>query len=223
MKHFIFLFLLATIASSCNSQPNFDAFVKKFKPLNLPLKDILSLQKTDTLDGKKANDILIRGKKERPKYIDKNGNIQTINKYYGLYPEKPFEYLKDVKNLKGEWEEKKLYFNTKVIPIGGITLNPKYTTLLIKVIDYETTFYDLWNFSKGGEVLSVVCLFWGMRDAGPQNEQVTFTIVNSEITGDGIILWRENNDGLETLRTYKLNNDGYFQIVEEEQKGKSEY
>lgn len=62
-----------------------------------------------------------------------------------------------------------------------------------------------------------------MRDAGPRDEKVTFTIVNSEITRDGLILWHENNDGLLTFRSYRLNGDGYFKVEKEEQKGKFEY
>jgi hypothetical protein len=188
--------------------------VNRFKSLSQPLKDISLLSETDTLNGKKANDILIRSQKKKPQYIDKEGKLQTTKQYYGLYPEKPFEY-----GYKG----KKLRFNTKVNPIGILNLDPNYLTLLIKVVDYETTFYDLWNFTKDGEALSVVCLFWGMRDAGPRDENVTFTIVNSEVTKDGLIHWHENNDGLETSRTYKLSTNGYFRIMKEEQKGKSEY
>lgn len=214
MKKIIILLCLSVVTFSCHSQNDFEPFVKRFKSLGTPLKDILLLSETDTLNGKKINDILIRSQKKKPQYLDKEGKPQTIKQYYGLYPEKPFEY-----GYKG----KKLYFNTKVIPIGRVNLNPNYISLITKVVDYETTFYDLWNFSKDGEALSVVCLFWGMRDAGPRDEKVTFTIVNSEITKDGLIIWHENNDGLETFRTYKLNKDGYFQVMKEEKKGKSEY
>lgn len=62
-----------------------------------------------------------------------------------------------------------------------------------------------------------------MRDAGPENEKVTFTIVDSKITKGGDIIWHENADGLETFRTYKLNENGLFQIIHEEQKGEAEF
>lgn len=131
--------------------------------------------------------------------------------------------MKDVKEINGKWEEKRFFFYPKIIPIGRIELNPKFESLIIKVIAYETTFYDLWNFSKDGKALSVVCLFWGMRDGGPLDEKVTFTIVDSKITKEGNIIWHENADGLETFRTYKLNDKGYFQVIKEEQKGESEF
>lgn len=223
MKKISIIILLSIASNSCQSQENFDKFIGRFKPVNLPLNKILLLHDVDTLNGKRTNDILIRSKKERPKYIDKNGDIQMVKKYYGLYPEKPHSFLKDIKNEKGQLEERRIYFYPKVIPIGRIALNPNYISLVIKVVDYEATFYDLWNFSKDGEALSVVCLFWGIRDAGPRDEKVTFTIVSSEVAQDGRIVWHENNDGLETFRTYKLNRDGYFQIIKEEQKGDSKY
>ncbi|MDK2841828.1 MAG: hypothetical protein PWQ17_1333 [Anaerophaga sp.] len=130
---------------------------------------------------------------------------------------------KDVKNNKGEWEEKRLYFYPKISPIGQLDLNEDYISLIIKVVGFETTFYDLWNFSKDGKALSVICLFWGLRDDGPKSEEVTYTIVDSKITKEGLIKWHENADGLETFRTYKLNEDGYFEIIKEEREGEYEF
>lgn len=210
MNNLLYLFLLVITCNSCFSQQNFDKFVEKFKLLNLPAEDITQLTSENTLDAKITNDIIIRSQKVNPRYIDKDGNLNTIEQYYGLYPEKPFEY-----GYKG----KKEVFNTKIFPVGRINLNINYISLVIKVVAYETTFYDLWNFSKDGKALSVLCLFWGMRDAGPRDEKVTYTIVSSKVLKDCNIIWHENNDGLETFRTYKLNNDGLFQIVREEKKG----
>jgi hypothetical protein len=214
MKKIIAFILISNVCGACYSQQNFDDFIKKFKSVSLPLEDILNSTEKDTLNGKQTNDIIVRSQEKKPEYLDKDGNLKVIKQYYGLYPEEPFAY-----GYKG----KKMNFYSKIIPIGRLNLNKSYVSLIIKVVDYETTFYDLWNFTKDGKVVSVVCLFWGMRDAGPRNEKVTFTIVSSKITKDGIIVWHENNDGLETFRTYKLNNDGYFQVIKEQQKGKSEF
>ena len=209
--------------NACSSQEKFKEFIKYFKPINQPIENVSDLTGKDTLNGKFTNDIIIRSQDKKPQYIDKDGKLKTISQYYGLYPEEPDGYLKDVKDINGKWEEKRFFFYPKIIPIGRIELNPKFESLIIKVIAYETTFYDLWNFSKDGKALSVVCLFWGMRDGGPQDEKVTFTIVDSKITKEGNIIWHENADGLETFRTYKLNDEGYFQVIKEEQKGESEF
>jgi len=214
MKSIILSFLILAYCNACSSQEGIKEFTKSFKPVNLPIENILDLKNKDTLNGKFTNDIIIRSQDKKPRYIDKDGYLKTIKQYYGLYPEEPFKY-----GYRGE----QLYFYNKIIPIGLIELNPKYESLIIKVIAYETTFYDLWNFSNDGKALSVVCLFWGLRDAGPRDEKVTFTIVDSKITKEGNVIWHENADGLETFRTYKLNNDGYFQVIKEEQKGEAEF
>lgn len=224
MKNIILSFIMLAYYTACNSQGvGFKEFTSKFYPLRLPIEDILSLTSNDTLDGKMTNDIIIRSQGIKPQYIDKEGKLKTISQYYGLYPEEPFKYLKDVKDNNGKWIEKRFYFYPKVIPIGRIDLNLKYVSLIIKVVDYETTFYDLWNFSQDGKALSVICLLWGLRDGGPRDEKVTFVIVDSKITKDGDIIWHENDDGLETFRTYRLNDEGYFQIIKEEQKGELQY
>lgn len=223
MKNIILSFLLIACCNYCSSQDGIKEFSKNFKPVNIPIENVLDLTSNDSLSGKSTNDIIIRSQDKKPQYIDKDGNIKTIKQYYGLYPEEPDGYLKDVKDKNGKWEEKRFFFYPKVIPIGRITLNEKYESLIIKVVAYETTFYDLWNFSKDGKALSVVCLFWGLRDAGPRDEKVTFTIVDSKITKEGNIHWHENADGLETFRTYKLNDEGYFQVIKEEQKGEAEF
>lgn len=223
MKNILFILLAIMQCTSCASQSNFNHFIQNFNEVNLPVEDIQRLTINDTLNGKLTNDIIIRNQKEKPKYVSYNDKLKTIDKYYGLYPEEPDDYLKDVKNNKGEWEEKRFYFYPKISPIGKLDLNEDYTSLIIKVVGFETTFYDLWNFSKDGKALSVICLFWGLRDDGPKSEEVTYTIVDSKLTKDGLIKWHENADGLETFRTYKLNGDGYFEIIKEEQKGEYEF
>lgn len=223
MKNILFILLAIVQFTSCASQSNFNQFIQNFNEVNLPVEDIQSLIINDTLNGKLTNDIIIRNQKEKPKYASYNDKLKTIDNYYGLYPEEPDDYLKDVKNNKGEWEEKRFYFYPKLSPIGKLDLNEDYISLIIKVVGFETTFYDLWNFSKDGKALSVVCLFWGLRDDGPKSEEVTYTIVDSKITNEGLIKWHENADGLETFRTYKLNEGGYFEIIKEEQKGEYEF
>ena len=223
MKRIFFSLLVMLHFSTCSSQSRFEVFIQDFEMISLPIENIQNLTTKDTISGKLTNDMIIRDQKNKPKYVDINGNTKAIDQYYGLYPEEPFDYLKDVKNNKGEWEEKIFYFYPQISPIGKLDLNENYISLIIKVISVESTFYDLWNFSKDGKALSVVCLFWGLRDGGPKSEEVTFTIVDSKITKEGVIKWHENADGLETFRTYKLNEDGYFKIIKEEQKGEYEF
>jgi len=220
MKTLLLSGLILVYIQGCYSQVTFHEFAKKFKTMTLPIENLLELTDNDTLNGKLTNDIIIRSQNQKPQIIDKNGKLIPVKQYYGLYPEEPFRYF-TLEIIDGKWIEVEKYFVNKIVSIGQINLNPNYTSVIIKVVAYETTFYDLWNFSKDGKALSVVCLFWGLRDAGPRDEKVTFTIVNSRITKEGYIIWHENADGLETFRTYKLNDDGYFQVIKEEQKGEA--
>jgi len=222
MKNFLLSGIMLIYFNGCYSQVSFNEFAKKFNSINLPIENILELTSHDSLNGKLTNDVLFRSQDNKPQFIDKKGKLTPIKQYYGLYPEKPFKYF-TIESKNDKWIEVEKYFINKIVPIGQIKLNPNYTSLIIKVVAYETTFYDLWNFSKDGKALSVVCLFWGMRDGGPRDEKITFTIVDSKITKEGNIIWHENADGLETFRTYRLNDEGYFQIIKEEQKGESEF
>jgi len=212
MKTLLLSGLILVYFQGCYSQVTFHEFAKKFRTITLPIENLLELTDNDTLNGKLTNDIIIRSQNQKPQIIDKNGKLIPVKQYYGLYPEEPFKY---------GYRGKELFYYSKIIAIGRVSLNSSYESFIIKVVDIETTFYDLWNFSKDGKALSVVCLFWGLRDAGPRDEKVTFTIVNSRITKEGYIIWHENADGLETFRTYKLNDDGYFQVIKEEQKGEA--
>ena len=214
MKKTILSFLIITCCNACFSQTKFKEFVNEFEILALPLNNIPTLNKRDTLNGKFTNDIIIRSQNKKPQFLNKDGNIEIIKHYYGLYPEEPLKY-----GYRGE----QLFFHSKITPIGRVSLDENYISLIIKVVDVESTFYDLWNFSKDGEVLSVVCLFWGLRDAGPRGEEVTFIIVNSEISIDGNVIWHENDNGLETFRTYELSENGLFKIIREEQQGEYEF
>ena len=214
IKKFLLIGLMFIYFNGCYSQDMFHEFSKKFNTITLPIENILKLTDNDTLNGKLTNDIIIRSQNQKPQIIDKNGKLMPVKKYYGLYPEKPFKY---------GYRGKELFYYSKIIAIGRVSLNSNYESFIVKVVDVETTFYDLWNFSKNGKALSVVCLFWGMRDGGPRDEKITFTIVDSKITKEGNIIWHENADGLETFRTYRLNDEGYFQIIKEEQKGESEF
>ncbi|WP_461633069.1 hypothetical protein [Labilibaculum euxinus] len=223
MRKILFVISLLIYCSSCSSQVQFETFTQEFESLELPINRILDLAAGDTLNGVLTNNITIRKQKDKPQIINKDGKYEAIKQYYGLYPEEPDSYLQDIEKDDGSFEEKRIYFQPKIISAGRINLNSKYQSLIIKVVGYETTFYDLWNFSKEGKALSVICLFWGLRDGGPRDEAVTFTIVDSKVTKEGDVIWHENADGLETFRTYRLNEEGYFKVINEEQKGEAEF
>ncbi|GHU96789.1 hypothetical protein FACS1894156_8160 [Bacteroidia bacterium] len=225
MKKIIILATMMFAICSCTVQTDLKTFIDKFKPLKLPIDSVLliSVPNNDTLNGKQTNKMLIRlSKEERPFYVDTDEKLIRIKQYYGFYPDEPFKYGKGHLGKDGKWIDSICYFYSKILPIGRIYLNEHYISIIIEVISKESIFYDLWNLSKEGNPLSVICLFYGLKE-GTDDETTNYTIVNSKITAKGEIIWHENNRGLETFRTYKLNKDGYFQVIKEEQKGEFEY
>jgi len=222
LKILMFTTYILVVSETCSPKPSFDEFIENFPPINLPLRKISELTSKDTLSGKLINELFFHTQKEKPKYVDKEGNINIVNTYVGLYPDEPFKYTTD-KKIDGKWIEFDHYYYSKIRPIGQVSLNKNYVTLLIKVVGFETTYYDLWNFTKDGDVISVVCIFWGMRDNGPIDEKVTYTIVDSHVTTDGNITWNEKIDGLITSRVYSLNSEGFFEIKKEEIIGEAQY
>ena len=227
-KHFIMkkqqliVIIILLAYSACKAQTNFETFTDKFKLLDLPIDNILLLTgaDSDTLNKKWTNDILFREQERRPIYIDKNGFPSAITQYFGRYPEEPM--IKAVKYIEetGEWVEQPFYFQDKVFPIGRVMLNDNFISLIFKIMSVESTYYDLWNLSRDGKTLSMVCLFYGLQ-YNLVNDKDVFTIVNSRIAANGDIIWYEKYDnfdeGMETFRTYRLNENGYFQVVQEKQ------
>lgn len=123
MKSIILLFLTLASCNAGLSQVDFKEFANRFRPLKLPIEDILSLKGNDTLSGLSTNEIIIRSQAKKPQYVGKDGNLNTIRQYYGLYPEQPFKY-----GFRGE----QFYFHPKIIPIGRLSLNEDYVSLIIK-------------------------------------------------------------------------------------------
>jgi hypothetical protein len=201
-------------------QARFDMFINKFKIVNLPINNVLTIQTSDkdTLNAQQANSILLRKPTEpRPFWIDRDGNLTQVLKYYGRYTSGISEYVMAEKD-----GDKVYYFEKKILAVGKISLEQNYNSIIIGCITMESIYYDLWNLSKDGKPLSVICLYYGMKER-KSDKTANYVIVNSQINQKGEIIWHENQRGLETFRTYKLNEDGYFQVIKEQQQGEFDY
>ena len=76
--------------------------------------------------------------------------------------------------------------------------------------------------SKKYEVLDHLCLFYGYKNQ-PNESEIEFIMVNSEILANKTIKWTENDRGLITKREFKLNSDGKFAQVSHTVEGEYEY
>lgn len=192
---------------SDENQQEFEKFVIHFKQrISLPIDDMEMFETNDTISIHWVNNIIIRNEKERPKYIDKNGEYKEEKEFYGLYQEDPFHY---------EFDGKPMVFYPKIHPIGRVFLNDNFISLIVKIHSFETTYYDLWNFDKKGNPLSFVCLFLGYRDDN-HSPEVTYVASKSTIDKEGVIDFNFDHSDLIIHRVYKLNEDGYFKILEEQ-------
>ena len=223
MKKTVIIIIVLLVSPISKAQTDFQTFTGRFKLLDFPIENVFTLTgyDSDTLNKKWTNDFLIREQGSRPSYVDKNGNFST-DQYFGLYPEgksysKIWKYIEEFEN----WVEQPFDFHDKILPIGRVLLNDNFISLIVKIISSESTFYDLWNLSTDGKTLSVICLFYGLARNNFEGKDDVFTIVNSHITVNGDIIWYEQYDnydqGMETFRTYRLNEDGYFQVIQEKQ------
>ena len=209
---YITLLLVSFVSCRGYSQSSFNSFVDEFPLIEPPIEAIEEYQPNDTLDIVSTNKMLVT--EQEPPYFIKNGKKTKVDRYYG-------QILRGTSNYTISGTNEVVNFETTVHPIGRINLSEDYISLIVRVVDMESIFYDAYIFTKDGELKSFVPLYIGYRDA--PHKEVSYLILESEILKDGTIHWHENIDGLKTERTYVLNGDGYFEITSEEVSGKAEF
>ncbi len=210
------LLAFATCIMSCklNAQYTFDSLEKEFQIIDLPINDAHKLTGRTSLNIENINSLFILSQNRL--YYLKNDK-KVFDQYFGQIMEETAEY-----DYESEGKNINVSFRSQVYSVGRLTLSKDFYSIIIKVIGMEITYYDIYNFSKEGELLSFLPLFIGYRSA-PHIDVVNYITVTSTINDQGIIKWHENIDGLETFRTLKLDNNGYFEILKEEKRGESEY
>lgn len=204
--------IVVQISYQSYGQSNFNLFVKDFPILELPIESIEKNHSDDTLHIDLANKVLVTDQ-EVPYYIKDNKRVE-VDDYYG-------QIMKGHSSYKMAGSGKLVNFSTKAYPIGRVDLSNNYITLIVKVVALESTFYDIYNFTKGGELKSFLPLYLGYRDV--PHEEVSFLMIESDVSKEGAIQWHENIDGRKTKRTYVLNDEGYFEITSEAISGESEF
>lgn len=221
MKNIIIAFIFI-FAFNCNGQDNFESLIAKFPQIQLPIDSVQLVTEKDTLDVKTFNYFFWESQPKEEKNgkaqtvkpkIYKDGNIIELTDF-GKANERPMNY-RTIDGKKGK-------FYSKIYPIGSLNLNKNFISLLVKEYDSQLAHYDLYIFSKDGKRLSAIPMFTYEHNSMFE-DKIDYVITKSTILKDGTIRWEENNRGLKTTRTYKLREDGYFEITAEEKTGKFEY
>lgn len=106
--------------------------------------------------------------------------------------------------------------------IGLVPLHNDFYCFILRSEDINSIKYDLWCMTKKYEVLDHLCLFYGYKNQ-PNESEIEFIMVNSEILANKTIKWTENDRGLITKIEFKLNSDGKFAQVSHTVEGEYEY
>lgn len=192
--------------------------VPLFPLLNFPVDSVQKIKPMDTLDTKKYNKWLLNKIDKKPIYI-KNGKRELEKDYYGKLSSGPQKVgTMNSKTLKHY--DTTFYSYVKIL--GRINLQPNYYSLIIKAFGFESTYYDIHNFSKEGKLMSVVPLYY-FENKKVMKEIVGNLHVKSSIAKDGKIYWWEYYPRRTRERVYFLNKNGFFEIISEKVKGQIEY
>lgn len=198
-----------------HTNDDFSNFLNNFQLLKLPLNtykldSIAKSPSSRELKISKINDLLIFSPNE-PAFCIYGINNKKRCEHFGKYSDAIYEGNFRKNNI--------IYKDTAITPtlkaIGRLNLSNDYISLIIRHETYEVLTYDIWNFSKKGNRLSMLSLFWG------EYMNADFITEESTILPDNKILWKQNTFDMEKFkkliiyRTYKLNKDGYFEVIEE--------
>lgn len=210
------LLSLLVFGSNAYSQNSVSELIDRFKQIDLPIKDISNIITYDSLDNALLNSYLFPcdGKKTIiPKVISAKGNL-IRHTYTGRYPEKNEVFGFGGKNHS---------YHDRIDVIGKVTLSSNFESIIIRIESTESIFYDIWNVDKLTlKPVSQICLFYGFKESWHKTT-IDYVEVESDITQEGTIVWHSNQRGLHTYRTYRVNEDGYFQVIEERKEGEFDY
>lgn len=205
-----------------NTAQTFDSFVEDFGKIDLPIDSVHFLSSRDTIDVEFFNWIIWdtqpkeiangREKPLRPKQI-RDGELREVSGF-GKANDVPMRYQMG-DGTRG-------LFRTRVYPIARVLLRPGYISLIVKIFNSEISYFDLHNFTPDGKRLSAIPLLVYYNEK-LMEDAVGYVTLRSSISADGTIYSLEDNRGLQIKRVYRLSEDGYFEVIEEEVSGKFEY
>ncbi|NDV65449.1 hypothetical protein [Bacteroides sp. 224] len=99
-------------------------------------------------------------------------------------------------------------YNNKIYLLGKLGLSTEYETLIFRVEQYRDEYILLNNYTKTGQLLSAICLFFTEK-----NEQ---NIIYSSFTEKNEIIQKtvsENVDMEIIQKTFILDKDGHFRVT----------
>jgi hypothetical protein len=178
------------------------------KELDLPLSNYVSMPAVASFSDTIVNKFL--------NFDSLDYDISSSPGFFNIYNTKPREY-----GISGRIIQY-FIFQKNIDLIGLVPLHNDFYCFILRSENLSSIKYDLWCMSKKYEVLDHLCLFYGYKNQ-PNESEIEFIMVNSEISTDKTILWTENDRGLITKIEFKLNSDGKFAQVSHTVEGEYEY
>lgn len=178
------------------------------KELDLPLSNYVSMPAVASFSDTIVNKFL--------NFEPLDYDVSSSPEFYNIYNTKPREY-----GISGRITQT-FIFQKNIDLIGLVPFHKDFYCFILRSENISSIKYDLWCMSKKYEVLGHLCLFYGYKNQ-PNESEIEFIMVNSEILADKTILWTENDRGLITKIEFKLNSDGKFAQVSHTVEGEYEY
>jgi hypothetical protein len=178
------------------------------KELDLPLSNYVSMPALASFRDTIVNKFL--------NFDSLDYDVSSSPGFFNIYNTEPREY-----GISGGIVQY-FIFQKNIDLIGLVPLHNDFYCFILRSENLSSIKYDLWCMSKKYEVLDHLCLFYGYKNQ-PNESEIEFIMVNSEISTDKTILWTENDRGLITKIEFKLNSDGKFAQVSHTVEGEYEY
>lgn len=178
------------------------------KELDLPLSNYVSMPAVASFSDTIVNKFLNLGSLDY--------EVSSSPEFFNIYDTEPSEY-----GISGKITQT-FIFQKNIDLIGLVPLHNDFYCFILRSEDISSIKYDLWCMSKKYEVLDHLCLFYGYKNQ-PNESEIEFIMVNSEILANKTIKWTENDRGLITKIEFKLNSDGKFAQVSHTVEGEYEY
>ena len=178
------------------------------KELDLPLSNYVSMPAVASFSDTIVNKFL--------NFDSLDYDVSSSPGFFNIYNTEPREY-----GISGGIVQY-FIFQKNIDLIGLVPLHNDFYCFILRSENLSSIKYDLWCMSKKYEVLDHLCLFYGYKNQ-PNESEIEFIMVNSEISTDKTILWTENDRGLITKIEFKLNSDGKFAQVSHTVDGEYEY
>ena len=199
----VVIILLVVISRDLIGQASFDDLVMIAHEIET-FKDETLFSDDNSVSTSDYNEMLFEGLNSNSEsFIYAMSGEVVSNGVVGVV-EQGFDYLNS--------ESFTVTHTNKIYLIGRVSMRDQFQTLVFRVEEFDFIHINMINFSRDGELLSAINLFEYSKNH--EENIIEFALVESIIDESGNISQRTEAD-LFIDRTFILDWDGHFRIIEE--------